>query len=135
MSKGSDVSDCYLLLQKTFASESCVSCHQRFVNCPPNCLQNCPFDFLVENWHLSKGSDVSDCSLSSQKTFASESCVTFLQRFVETETAACPFLAQLPHQTFVQMGRIVAWVFVDSVAIHLCYCLSHQLFAFCYPSA
>ena len=72
------------------------------------------FDFLVENWHLSKGSDVSDCSLSSQKTFASESCVTCLQRFVETETAACPFLAQLPHQTFVQMGRIVAWVFVDS---------------------
>ena len=61
------------------------------------------FDFLVENWHLSKGSDVSDCSLSSQKTFASESCVTCLQRFVETETAACPFLAQLPHQTFVQI--------------------------------
>ena len=42
MPKGSDVSDCYLLLQKTFAYESFVSCHQRCVNCPPNCLQNCP---------------------------------------------------------------------------------------------
>ena len=41
-SKGSDVSDCYLLLQKTFASDSCVSCYQRFANCPQNCLQNCP---------------------------------------------------------------------------------------------
>ena len=71
----------------------------------------------MENWHLSKGSDVSDCSLSSQKTFASESCVTCLQRFVESETAACPFLAQLSHQFFVQMGRILSWVFVDSVNI------------------
>ena len=34
---------------------------------------------------------------------------------MKTETAAgCPFLAQLPRQTFVQMGRIVAWVSADS---------------------